>query len=404
LFDPDGRIPHDLITLCGIWESQTMVLGEFADASGKQFLPIKKRLRRNVNMKALYGFAAVAAAGTMLVSAATAQAEDIEITIASGHPPGVVYAGLMKDFFQPELVKRVAENTDHTISFVEGYSGSIVKVNETMQGVENGIVDIGGFCYCFEPSRLPLHAFQVMLPFGTMDPTVSLAVAQDVYNAVPFLNEVFETDYNQKLLARIADGGYNLGTTFDWESVDDLEDIQLAGAGLNLKWLEFAGVTPVQGSLPEAYQGMANNLYEGWIMFPSAWVNLKLYEQGPFYTLIGFGSITWHGLTINLDKWNSLPSDVQEVMLEVAADFELLTGSNNKDRYAKDVETLRGLMTVNDLDPAVRLTWAQSLADWPAQKAAELDAEGLPASEVLSVALESAEKHGYTWPVRYELN
>ena len=46
---------------------------------------------------------------------------------------------------------------------------------------------------------------------------------------------------------------------------------------------------------------MQTHIYEGWIMFPSAWVNLKLYEPGPFYTLIGFGSITWHGLTANLD-------------------------------------------------------------------------------------------------------
>ncbi len=330
--------------------------------------------------------------------------ETITLTIASGHPPGVVYAGLMKDFFQPELQKRVAERTNHTIEFVEGYSGSIVKVNETMQGVENGIVDIGGFCFCFEPSRLPLHAFQIMLPFGTMDPTTSLAIAQDVYNAVPFMNDVFESDYNQKLLARIADGGYNLGTTFDWNSVEDLQGIQIAGAGLNLKWLEFAGVTPVQGSLPEAYQGMANNLYEGWIMFPSAWVGLKLYEQGPFYTTIGFGSITWHGLTINQDKWNSLPADVQEIMLEVAADFEQLTGSNNKERYATDMETLRGLITVKELGPDVRLEWAQSLAGWPAEKAAELDAMGLPASEVLATALNSAIERGYEWPIVYELN
>lgn len=347
-----------------------------------------------------------AASATAAAPAATAEAEGetITLTIASGHPPGVVYAGLMKNFFQPELQKRVAERTNHTIEFVEGYSGSIVKVNETMQGVENGIVDIGGFCFCFEPSRLPLHAFQIMLPFGTMDPTVSLAITQDVYDAVPFMNEVFETDYNQKLLARIADGGYNLGTTFDWNSVEDLQGIQIAGAGLNLKWLEFAGVTPVQGSLPEAYQGMANNLYEGWIMFPSAWVGLKLYEQGPFYTLIGFGSITWHGLTINQDKWNSLPSDVQEIMLEVAADFEQLTGSNNKERYATDLETLRELITVKELGPEIRLQWAQSLAGWPAEKAAELDAMGLPASEVLSTALNSAIERGYEWPIVYELN
>jgi hypothetical protein len=33
----------------------------------------------------------------------------------------------------------------------------------------------------------------------------------------------------------------------------------------------------------------------------------------------------------------------------------------------------------------------------------ELDGQGLPASEVLKLTLEAAEKHGYTWPVRYDI-
>jgi TRAP-type C4-dicarboxylate transport system substrate-binding protein len=344
----------------------------------------------------LAGFAA-----SLCLAAAPAFAEDINLRIGSGHPPGVVYAGLMQSYFQPELKKRVEERTDHTISFVEGYSGSIVKVTEVLEGVQDGIIDIGGMCFCFEPSNLPLHAFQVMLPFGTMDPVTSLKIAQDVYAEVPFLQNVFEEKYNQKLLSRITDGGYNLGTSFEWQTLDDLTNQKIAGAGLNLNWLEYAGVTPVQSSLATAYTELKTHVYEGWIMFPSAWVNLKLHEPAPYYTLIGFGSITWHGLTINLDTWNELPPEVQEIMAEVAADYEEQTGTVNQSEYDKHVETLRGIITVNEIDPDVRKAWAESLAAWPQTIAEELDGQGLPASEVLKLTLEAAEKHGYTWPVRY---
>ncbi|WP_136657898.1 C4-dicarboxylate TRAP transporter substrate-binding protein [Nitratireductor sp. XY-223] len=337
------------------------------------------------------------------LGAGSALAENINLRIGSGHPPGVVYAGLMQSYFQPELKKRVEERTDHTITFVEGYSGSIVKVTEVLEGVQDGIIDIGGFCFCFEPSNLPLHAFQVMLPFGTMDPTTSLKTAQDVYAKVPYLQSVFEDKFNQKLISRIADGGYNLGTSFPWEKLADLKGEKIAGAGLNLNWLEYGGVTPVQSSLATAYTEMKTNVYEGWIMFPSAWVNLKLYEPGPYYTLIGFGSITWHGLTINTDTYNGLPPEVQEILLEVAADYEEQTGIVNKERYAKDVATLRDLITVTEIDPAVRADWANSLATWPQKMASELDAQGLPASEVLKLTIEAAENNGYTWPVRYDI-
>ncbi len=346
-----------------------------------------------------FGIAAV----ILIAASGVARADRITLRIATGHPPGVVYAGLMKDYFQPELKSRVESRTEHTINFIEGYSGSIVKTSETLEGVQNGIIDIGGFCYCFEPSNLPLHAFQVMLPFGTMDPTVSLKIAQDVYREVPYLTEIFEEEFNQKLLSRIADAGYNLGTSFDWNTVEDLQGVKIAGAGLNLNWLRYAGVTPVQGALPEAYTGLTTSVYEGWIMFPSAWVQLKLYEPGPFYTMIGFGSITWHGLTINMNTWNRLPGEVQEILLEVAADYEEQTGSNNLERYGDDVAALRELITVKELGGEVREEWAVSLRDWPKEMVAELDARGLPATQVLETALESAERHGYTWPVRYEL-
>ena len=353
--------------------------------------------------KRVWPAARVFVAMFLLAAASHAQADRITLRIATGHPPGVVYAGLMQTYFQTELKRRVEERTEHTLNFIEGYSGSIVRTSETLEGVQNGIVDIGGFCYCFEPSNLPLHAFQVMLPFGTMDPTVSLQIAQDVYREVPYLTEVFEEEFNQKLLARIADAGYNLGTSFDWNTVEDLQGIKIAGAGLNLNWLRHAGATPVQGALPEAYTGLRTNVYEGWIMFPSAWVQLKLYEPAPYYTMIGFGAITWHGLTINLNTWNRLPEEVQAILLEVSADYEELTGANNLERYGDDVAALRELITVKELGPEVREEWARSLSDWPRQMATELDAQGLPGTQVLETALAAAESYGHVWPVRYEI-
>ena len=66
-------------------------------------------------------------------------------------------------------------------------------------------------------------------------------------------------------------------------------------------------------------------------MFPSGWANLEALRAGSATTpSIGFGSITWHGLTINLDTWNRLPPEVQEILVEVGKDFEEQTGIVNK--------------------------------------------------------------------------
>jgi TRAP-type C4-dicarboxylate transport system substrate-binding protein len=280
----------------------------------------------------------------------------------------------------------------------------MVKVADTLEGVQSGIIDVGGYCFCFEPSNLPLHAFQVMLPFGTMDPVTSVTLARRVYDKVPYMSNVFEEKFNQKLIGLIADNGYNLGTNFDWKSVADLKGQKLAGAGLNLKWLEYAGAVPVQGSLPEAYTGMQTGVYNGWIMFPSGYVNFKLFEVGKYYTEIGFGAITWHGLTVNKARWAKLPKEVQDIMLEVGREYEARTGTVNKENYPKQIDQLKtNGAIVKSVPDSVRVEWANSLKGWPQEKAAELDKAGLPATQVLKLALDEAEKLGHKWPVRYEI-
>ena len=333
-----------------------------------------------------------------------AHAEDIKLRIASGHPTANTYVNLMNGFFVPEVAKRVAARTKHKIEFVEGYGGSIVKVADTLEGVQSGIIDIGGYCFCFEPSNLPLHAFQIMLPFGTMDPVKSVTLARRVYDKVPFMSKALEDKYNQILLGLIADNGYNLGTNFEWTRVSDLKGRKLAGAGLNLKWLEYAGAVPVQSSLPDAYTSMKTGVYDGWIMFPSGYVNFKLYEVAKYYTEIGFGAITWHGLTINKARWARLPKDVQQILREVGREYEARTGTVNLENYPRQLEQLKAVgASVRQLPASVRVEWAQSLQGWPQEKAAELDKAGLPASQVLKLALQEAEKLGHQWPVRYQV-
>ena len=268
--------------------------------------------------------------------------------------------------------------------------------------MQDGILDIGGFCMCFEPSNLPLHAFQVMLPFGTMNPEQSLAIAQDVYAEVPYMTDVFEEEFNQVLLSRIADGGYNMGSDFAWETLDDLQGHKIGGAGLNLNWLENAGIVPVSSSLATAYTEMTTGVYEGWIMFPSAWVNLKLYEPGPYYNLIGFGSITWHA------------HDHQQGHVRRAARGREADPAGGRGRvraadrlgepvreYDRLVDELRELITVTEIDPAVRQEWAESMQGWVQRNADELEGQGLPAKQVLNLVLDRAEARGYEWPVRY---
>ena len=137
-----------------------------------QYLPIKaaksvtsktKRLTKKLTQTAVTG---AFSAGLFSLAAAlptAAQGETFTMRIGSGHPAGpAVYVALVKDYFVPEVKKRVEAETDHKINFAEGYGGAIAGVAETLEAVQNGILDIGAYCFCFEPAKLFLHNFPLL--------------------------------------------------------------------------------------------------------------------------------------------------------------------------------------------------------------------------------------------------
>lgn len=360
-------------------------------------------------MKSAFGVLGTLGLSAALLGATApgAAADSYTLRMASGHPdsktPGF-YVTEMVDFFAPEVTKRAKERTGHDIEFITAVGGAIVKVNETLEGVQNGLVDIGGYCFCFEPSNLFLHNFQMYLPFGPQDANQSLQSARMTYDEVTWLPETFERDYNQKLLGLAAMDSYHLATRDPWDTVEDLKGVRIAGAGPNLKWIEFAGGVPVQSSMAEAYQSLATGVYDGWIMFPSLTHGFKLHEHAPNYTLIGFGAKIMHGITINSASLAKLPPEVQEILVEVGAEFEARTGKLLSERAQIPLDMLeKDGATVRELPGEVRQEWAESLRDWPNEQAQDANGRGMPGTEVMRADIENSEEAGYEWPVRYEI-
>ena len=191
----------------------------------------------------------IAAATLAMGLAATgsaALAENIVLRIGAGHPLGpTVYVDVVHDVFVPEVTRRVAEETDHTITFVEAYGGTIAGVAETLEAVQSGLLDIGAYCFCFEPAKLFLHNFPYYAPFGPQDSVQSMEITRKVYDRVPALEAVFVDDYDQRLLGLSGWDNYHLGTKETWETVADLKDVKIGGAGPNLPWLKYVGAAEV---------------------------------------------------------------------------------------------------------------------------------------------------------------
>lgn len=340
---------------------------------------------------------------TLLALAVPAAADTFTLRIGSGHPNGpAVYVTDTATFFVPEVVRRVAEETEHEIEFVEGYGGAIAGVAETLEAVQNGILDIGAYCMCFEPAKLFLHNFPYYAPFGPSDSAQAMTAVRSVYDEVPWLTEQFESEYGQVLLGLHGWDNYHLGTTDPWETVDDLQGVKIGGAGPNLPWLEFAGAVPVQSTLPDGYLSLQTGVYNGWLMFPSAYLGFRFYEPAPNYTLIGFGAMPVNALTMNQRTLDRLPEDVQQIILEVGAAYEAQSGESLNAAQARGLTGLTEAgASVVELGEDARAGWAASLTGFPQQQATDADGRGMPGSQVLQAYIAAVSAGGYDWPVEY---
>ena len=343
-------------------------------------------------------------AGSTLASAA-ATADSFTFRIGSGHPKGPApYVTSMSDFFVAEVKSRVEERTEHSVEFIEAYGGAIAGVADTLESVQQGILDFGGFCICFEPAKMFVHNFPYYLAFGPQKSSDAIAAARAVYDENPWLEQVMQDEYDQVFLGLGVWDNYHLGTKEDWNSVEDLKGIKIGGAGPNLPWLEYVEAIPVQSTLPEGYLSLKTGVYTGWLMVPSAYNGFKFYEPAPYYTLIGFGAMPVIALTANKKKLESLPQEVQDIILEVSAEWEAGNGTAMDKVQEFGLSKLKeNGAIIKSIPDEVRIEWAESLADFPKTQAADAKSRGLPGIEVMNSYIEAAKTVGHVWPVEYEL-
>ena len=343
----------------------------------------------------------------LFLSACTASdAKTFTLRIGAGHPSGpAVYTTQLQKFFVPEVERRVAEETPYKVQFIEGYGGSIATVAETLESVQSGILDIGAYCVCFEPSKLFLHNFMYFVPFGPQDSEQSIRTARAIYDQNPWLEDQLTDHYGQSLLALNGWDNYHLGTVKGWDNIEDLQGVKIGGAGPNLPWLEHAGVIPVQSTLPDGYLSLETGVYEGWLMFPSAYYSFKFHEPAPFYTQIGFGAMGGAVIvTANDKRFNKLPPQVQKIIKEVALEYEKVGAQALNTRQIKGLENLKKSgATVQVISEDVRQRWAQSLRDFPNSMAQDANKRDMPGTEILQSYIDEIDKNGYKWPVNYEV-
>jgi TRAP-type C4-dicarboxylate transport system substrate-binding protein len=343
--------------------------------------------------------ATLTAAVAVSVSASMAYAETFRLTIGAGHPvPAASWVAPMQSFLQVEAKKRVEQKTSHKIEWAEAYGGSVAKLGEVLEAVENGLLDIGDVHVPFEPSKLLAYNFGYFVPFGTENVVQAGLAARKVFDTHPQLRANLEKRFNQVYIATGAVTNYNLVTTFPWTRVEQLAGRKIAAAGPNIPWLKAVNAVPVQSNLNEAYTSLQTGVYDGWIMIPDATYSFKLHEVARNYTITSFGAIPNTMITMNRNTWRKLPKEVQQIFLDVGKEYTKVQTEASQIKAEQSIQAMKDAgTTVRELSWEEKVKWANALSNIPKEKAAEIKATGMP-GEVIYAYIQNLKDLGVKFP------
>ncbi len=347
-------------------------------------------------MKRILALLVVVAISTMPV---TSHAETFRLTIGAGHPvPAASWVAPMQSFLEVEVKKRVEQKTPHKIEWVEAYGGSVAKLGEVLEAVENGLMDIGDVHVPFEPAKLLAYNFGYFVPFGTENVVIAGKAARKVFDAYPQLGANLESKFNQVYIATGAVTNYNLVTTFGWTTVEQLKGRKIAAAGPNIPWLQAVKAVPVQSNLNEAYTSLQTGVYDGWIMIPDATYSFKLHEVAKYYTITSFGAIPNTMITMNKNTWKKLPKEVQQIFLEVGREYTKVQTEASQVKGEQAIEAMKAAgTTVRELSWDEKVKWANALTNIPKERAEEIRKAGLP-GEVVFAYIQNLKELGVKLP------
>lgn len=339
---------------------------------------------------------AVLAGAMVAIGGAAAAQQKLTLTVAAGQPPAALLSlRLVSTMFLPNVTKRLAEEkVGLTIEWREAYAGSLLKPMQLMDGIKDGVAEVGYLPNIFHPDRLPLDLITYVVPFTETD-TVKVGKAMNkLHAALPEMGAQY-TKFGLQRLAGSGVDSFQMVSTFPVKKFEDLKGRKIASAGGALLWLRGTGAVPVQSNMMEYYNSMRTGVYEATLVFASTFPAMKYPEVAPHVIKVDFGAMYATSLVINKGVFDKLPAAAQKIFMEEGAKWGLEADRVYQNAGEGGYKALPGFKaTVTELPRAEIVKWAKAMLNLAREWADRMDKAGYPGSKALTMYMDELRAQG----------
>ena len=326
-------------------------------------------------------------------AALAVHARDYKMTIGSSHPPVLPWTIPLKELVVPESNKRLkAKGLPDTIQWTEAYAGALYDFNNTLEGIGDGLADIGWVGSLWEPAKQPLQNVAYYSPFVTGDFRALVEVQNQLMEKVPAFAAEWTKHNTVFLGAQVADT-YHLVTKFPVTKLEDLRGKKLLAPGAIASRVQGIGVTAVDAGLPVFYNMLQTGVADGAVILITGVLPFKLHEVAPYITKVDLGAVFSGALAMNKKTWDALPPHMKDLFRELGRDYAKMCADLVAQREAGAWAALakNPAVKVSELPQAEREKWAKALPDVAGDWARR---NGDAGRQVLKIFMEEARKHG----------
>ncbi len=243
----------------------------------------------------------------------TASRETFEWNIATSWPPGLPGLGVGVE----NLARRIEKATNGRLKIKVFAGGELVPALEVLDAVSRGTVQMGHDSAYYHRGKVPAAQYFTTIPFGQ---TVHEINAWMYYGGgLQLWRELYEPFNVMPFPA--GNTGVQMAGWFNKEinSVDDLKGLKMRIPGMGGEVMQRAGATQVTVPASEIFTSLQTGAIDAaeWVG-PYNDLTLGLHKAARYYYYPG-----WHETspmlqcTVNLDAWNTLPPDIQEIVANV---------------------------------------------------------------------------------------
>lgn len=299
-------------------------------------------------------------------------------------PPTHIHTKLAQDWAD-EIAKRSSGRVQ-----IRLFSGGILtKADQCYSGVVDGISDIGMSSFAYTRGRFPLLE-GLDLPLGYYDGISATRVANEML--AKYQPKELKSTH---ILFLHAHGPGVLASRKPVRSLKDAEGLSCRGTGFSAKIVDLLGGNSIGMPQNDTYEALQKGVVEA-TFCPIE--TLKGWKQGEVINYVtktpAIGYTTAMFVTMNLERWNSLPPEIKKIFEEVSEEWIDKHGKawNDADNDAVKMIEEMGKETIVLTEEETQ-KWQEKVRPILDLYADNAEARGLPGKAFLSDMLNSVKRN-----------